>query len=482
VVNAIIVVRVLAAKAMDHTVFVVQATDALIIAFLPFTMRLMYIVLYELDPDKYLSNAQQLSAIVFNVYSVGVTLFWACIWRVLHPPGVEVVRYQDLPSFNDALDGTLGVGAQVDSRTSTAITASVVCALSATTLYVTLFRPLFKRAAMYGVIQIVVQTIFCAGITESFATPDWFTAVGALFFLTTTTLFTLVATFQSEDVTRDIFVHGRALQKAMMRGGGGGQEGEQYEQEEQEELFRRGDGGGGGADGSDGSDGSGGAKQEREEQESDCPPGSVLGGQVAGGGQRGGSNTPALLPPDAAPAVPATSGPQTTRMQGTADDARAMIESETSRAPRRRTRQRHVPRASGGGERAGGALAPTVEGATSVLLGDIFGGGDASGGGREEPRPPVYSPEFTSATHPEMSARTRRKKTVRPKKTAPMALPMMTTSVAVTAQRAVAPPLALPGSSSAPTPLCCQAPGNCGCPADALAVADRLTGMGTRMV
>ena len=116
VANVIITVRVLAAEAVDHTVFVVQATDAFVVSLTIISTRLVYIVLYELDPDKYLSNAQQLSAIVFNAYSIGVTLFWACIWRVLHPPGVEVVRYQDLPSFNDALDGTLGVGAQVDSR------------------------------------------------------------------------------------------------------------------------------------------------------------------------------------------------------------------------------------------------------------------------------------------------------------------------------------------------------------------------------
>ena len=60
VVNAIIVVRVLAAKAMDHTVFVVQATDAFVVSLTIISTRLVYIVLYELDPDKYLSNAQQL--------------------------------------------------------------------------------------------------------------------------------------------------------------------------------------------------------------------------------------------------------------------------------------------------------------------------------------------------------------------------------------------------------------------------------------
>jgi hypothetical protein len=162
---------------------------------------------------KYLDIFNMSSWLVFTVYMICAALFWTWRLRVMHPSeGDQQAEWHTAQGFSAA--------------SFLCTSGFLFCCLVHSVLYFLIFRPLFSHAAWFVLMQIVTVSVFAhhAAVTVSVFAQNGavssrvFTQPGNLIFIYLhlgALLFSLMSVHANEAAQRQLFLRGRALQRAV---------------------------------------------------------------------------------------------------------------------------------------------------------------------------------------------------------------------------------------------------------------------------
>jgi hypothetical protein len=217
------VARLLMSPRVDHSSAIAWANYVAITVIPCAAVGLIRVVLYEHDPTKYLSRLHAASAIAFNLHSCAVVCFWGLISTTITTDGGPAQHFSDGMLHFDHV--TFGSGSHAYALCLVAAAASSISGASG---YFALFKPLFSSALVYTCTQMLSHIVLTGCLTGWYSTSDVYFGSVWLAMLFVTHAFMLISIYHSERCTRDIFLHGCALQAVL-------HEDAQLEQQEQEE-------------------------------------------------------------------------------------------------------------------------------------------------------------------------------------------------------------------------------------------------------
>jgi hypothetical protein len=206
--------RILVSPRVDRS-SAITAANYVSIAVMPVAaVALIRVVLYENDPSKYLSRMHVASAFVFNLHSIAVVCFWGLVSTTITTDAGLPGYYSDPASGSTLYFDHVALGSGSHAYQFCLVAATATSVIGATG-YFSLFKPLFSSALVYSGLQVGSQILFSGPLTGWFSTSDLYISVMCIAMLAVSHVFMLISIYHSERWTRDMFLHGCALQAAL---------------------------------------------------------------------------------------------------------------------------------------------------------------------------------------------------------------------------------------------------------------------------
>jgi hypothetical protein len=204
--SACIVARVLVHPEVDSFSAIAVANLIALVVIPVAAVALIRVVLYEKDPSKYLSRMHAASSAAFNLHSTAVVCFWALVSTSISTDEGFPKHYPSV-MFDYV---TFGSG---DPVYVISVIGAAASSMSGASGYFALFKPLFSSALLYTCVQVMAHVIFTGCLADSVS--DVYFGLLWLAILLVSHAFMLISIYHAERCTRDIFLHGSALQAVL---------------------------------------------------------------------------------------------------------------------------------------------------------------------------------------------------------------------------------------------------------------------------